>query len=112
MTEQPNTPTVTAVEADFFRTIMEFYTKTTTLVRQASLDDEKKKVVSERINALLDDVTAEIKRTKQWSLTEPLQVVYVEVERFVEELSGLPDGNNDKTAKPKIPRLKGKKNKP
>ena len=112
MTEQSKTPTVTAVEGDFFGAIMEFYTKTMTLVRQASLDEEKKKVVGKRINILLDDITAEMKRTKQWSLTGPLQAAYVEVKRLVDELSGLPDGDGDKKAKPRSRRLKGKKNKP
>ena len=86
MPEKPNTPTVTAVEGDFFGGIMEFYTKTTALLRESSLDDDKRKVVVDRIKALLDDATAEMKRTKQGNFTERLEAAYEDVKRFVDEL--------------------------
>jgi len=56
------------------------------LVRHSSLDDEKLKVVADRIKTLLDTVTAEMKQT---NLTERLEAAYGEVKWLVDELSGL-----------------------
>ena len=101
MPEQP----LAAAETDLFGAIFGFHTKTLTLVRQASLDDEKKNVVAERIKTLLDDATAEVKRTHQWNFTERLEAAYEDVKRLVDELSHSDDG---KKVKPKTRR----KNKP
>ena len=111
MPEQPKQP-LAAVETDLFGAIFGFHKKFMTLLRESSLDDEKQNVVADRIKALLDDAKSEMERTKQWSLTEPLQAIYEEAKRLVDELSVLPDGDNDKKAKPKTRRLKGQKNKP
>jgi len=59
-----------------------------TLLRQSSLDDEKMKVVADRIKSLLEAATAEAKGTRQTNLTERLEAAYSEVERLVNELSG------------------------
>lgn len=93
--KQPPQPPLAAVEADLFGAILGFHKKTMTLLRQASLNDEKLNVVADRIKSLLDDATAEVKRTQPLNLTERLEAAYQEVRRLVNELSGFPDGGKD-----------------
>ena len=96
MTEQsptpPFPPTLASVEADSFGAAFGFHKKTMTLLRESSLDDEKMKVVADRVNKLLDHTTAEMKRTQQMDIKERLEAAYDEVKRLVDELSGLSDG--------------------
>ena len=95
MTEQPNKPHLASVEADLFGAIFGFHKKTMTLLRQSPLDDEKLNVVADRIKTLLDNATAEVKRTQQLNLTERLEAAYDEVRRLINELSGFPYGGKD-----------------
>jgi hypothetical protein len=85
--KQPNTQSVAAVEVDLLGPIFGFHKKTVTLLRKSSLDDDKLKVVADRIKTLLDDANADVKQTKQISLTERLEAAYDEVKRLVDELS-------------------------
>ena len=80
-----------------------------TLSRESSLNDDKLKVVSDRIKALLDDATADMKATQQPNVAERLEAAYEEAKRLVDELSHTDDG---KKAEPRTRRLKGRKNKP
>jgi hypothetical protein len=109
MTEQPNNQPLASLEADLFGTLIAFHKKTVTLLRESSLDDEKLKVVGDRIKTLLDNAIAEMKETKQPNVAERLDAAYEEAKRLVEELSRSNDG---KKAKPRTRRLKGGKNKP
>ena len=109
MTEQPKKQPLAAVEADLFGGIMEFHKRTMTLLRESSLDDEKLKLVGDRLKTLLDDATADMKATQQPNLSERLEAAYEEAKRLVDELSHSDDG---KKAKPRTRRLKGRKNKP
>jgi hypothetical protein len=99
MTEQSpklsSPPTLASAEADWLRALFGFHTKTMTLLRESSLDDEKMKVVADRINNLLDDATAELKRTQQMNIKERLEAAYDEVKRLVDELLGLSDGGKN-----------------
>ena len=55
---------------------------------QADLDDDKLDGVADRIKQLLERVTAEIRRTKDFNNLEgPLESAYEEVKRLVDELS-------------------------
>jgi hypothetical protein len=60
MTEPPHQPPLASVEAGLFGDLFGFYTKVTELLRQSSLDDDKRKIVGKRIRTLLDEVTAEV----------------------------------------------------
>ena len=91
MTE-PKQPTLASVDADLFGTLFAFHKKTMTLLRQSSLDDEKMKLVGDRIKTLLDKVTAEMKQTQQFDLTQRLEAAYDEAKRLVDELSPSNDG--------------------
>jgi hypothetical protein len=92
MTEQPNKPSLASVEADLFGAVFGFHKKAMTLLRESSLDDEKLNVVADRIKALLDSATAEMKRTQQANIKERLEAAYDEVKRLVDQLSEVPDG--------------------
>lgn len=110
MTEQPNNPPLASVEVDLFGVLFAFHKKVMTLLRAASLDDEKLKIVSDRIETLLGNATAEMKTTPQVNVAERLEAAYEEVKRLVDELSH--HGDNDKQANPRTRRLKGRKHTP
>jgi len=85
-------PKLASFESDLAGSLFGFFTKTITLLRESSLDDDQKKVVGERINTLIDNAKVEMQRTKQLDLSEPLQAAYDEIKRLVDELSGNADG--------------------
>jgi len=91
MDEQTNEPrdkpNLASFEADLFGAIFGFHNKTMTLLRQSSLDDDALDLVADRIKQLLDDATAEMKRTKDMNLAGPLESAYEEVKNMVDELS-------------------------
>ncbi len=111
MTEQTQ-PKLASVEADLFGTLLAFHKKTMRLLRESSLDDEKLKVVADRIKTLLDDATAEMKQSQPLNLAERFEAAYEEAKRLVAELSRSHESGKDVKAKPKSRRLKGQKSKP
>ena len=92
MTEKPpSPPTLASAEADWFGALIGFHTKTMTLLRESSLDDEKMNVVGYRIKTLLANTSAEMEKTQRFNVTERLEAAYDEVKLLVDELSGLSD---------------------
>jgi len=91
MPDQPQKPrlqtTLASVESDLLGAILAFHKKVMTLVRGASLDDEKITVVAARIKTLLDEAAAEVKQTQQLNIKKRLETAYEEVKRLVDELS-------------------------
>ena len=85
MAEQPNNPLLATVETGLFGTLFRFHKKAMNLLRESSLDDEKRKVVANRLNTLLDETTAEINQTQQLKLADRLEAIYEEVRRLVDE---------------------------
>ena len=77
---------LTDMEQDLFGVLFEFHKKTMDLLRNSGLDDDKLESVSKRITQLLADATAEMKRTKNLSLSGLLDAAYEEVKRMVDEL--------------------------
>ena len=106
MTEQSDKRPLASVEADLFGVLFAFHKKTVTMLRESSLDEEKMKVVGDRIKTLLDKVTAEMKPTQQFDLTQRLDAAYEEAKRLVDELSQSDDGDKETTAKPRKARKK------
>lgn len=92
MTEKTQKPSLASIEADLFGTLFGFHEKTMALVRQSSLDDEKLRIVADRMNSLLDSVTAEIKERKEFNLTDRLEAAYSEVKRLIDEVSAGKNG--------------------
>jgi len=80
-------PSLAAVETDLFGTLFGFHQRVATLLRQSSLDDAKLKMLSKRIELVIQNVTAEMKRTRDLNLTGRLDSAYEEIRCFVEELS-------------------------
>jgi hypothetical protein len=78
------------LEADWIGTLFGFHMNTMTLLWESSLDEDKKKIVADRIKTLLDDTTAVADAAIEHQ--ERLETAYDEVERLVDELSGLSDG--------------------
>jgi uncharacterized membrane protein YukC len=106
MNNQPDNRPLASVEGDLFGTLFAFHKKTMTLLRESSLDDEKKNVVADRIKKLLDEATTAMKQSQPINLAETLDAAYEEAKRLVDELSGAND--DGKKAKPR----KSRKNKP
>lgn len=108
MTDQPNNPPLASVEADLFGVLFGFHKKVMKLLRESSLDDEKMKVVGDRIKTLLEETTADMKQLQPINLSERLEAAYEEANRLVDELRQSDDSDKEKAAKPK----KGRKKKP
>ena len=87
MAEDADKPDLASVEVDLFGALLGFHQKTVTLLRQSSLNDEKRKLLSERINLATQTVLDELKRSKTWKLTGLLESAYEDIRRFAEELS-------------------------
>ena len=95
MTKSTGTPNLASLEGDLFGTLFGFLMKSMTLLRESSLDDEKRKLVADRLNSLIADVTAEMTQSQQVNLTERLEAIYDEVKRLIKELSGNSDGSRN-----------------
>jgi hypothetical protein len=86
--KQPAEPNLSFTEGNLFGALFSFHEKTTDLLRQSSLDDDELKLVTGRIETLLEDATAEMKRTKDFSnLAHRLEAAYAQLTRLVDELS-------------------------
>ena len=85
--KRQDNPDLASFETDLFGTLFGFHRKAMDLLRNSGLDDDKMKLVADRICQLLDDATAEMERTKNLDLSGPLESAYEEVKRMVEELS-------------------------
>jgi hypothetical protein len=90
--EPPAEPNLASIEENLFGVLFEFHTKAMDLLRQSALDDDELNLVADRIKTLLDDITAEIKRTKDCNVAGRLEAAYDDVKRLVDELSGSDDG--------------------
>jgi len=112
MTEQPKKQPLASVEAELFGTILGFHKKAITLLRESSLDDEKLKVVGDRIKTLLDDATADMKATQQANLSERLEAAYEEAKKLVDELLSSQDAGKAEKSKKNKGRAVRRKNTP
>jgi hypothetical protein len=86
-------------KADVFGALSGFYKKIITLLRQSSLDEEKKKLAGELISQLLENVTEETKCSRDWHVAERLESAYEEVKRLVDELAN-PHGSGHSGTSP------------
>ncbi len=87
-TDSPqDNPDLASLETNLVGTLFGFHERTMALLRNSGLDDDKIKLVGDRIGQLLREVTTEMERTKNLDLSGPLVSAYEEVRRLVEELS-------------------------
>ena len=87
-------PDLASFEANALGAVFGFYEKTITLLRQSSLDEEKKKVAGERIGQLMQNVSDEVERSGDWNVAKRLDSAYEEVKRLVDELANPHGGVN------------------
>jgi len=85
--KSPDKSNLAAFEGNLFGALFGFHKKAMDLLRNSGLDDDKLELVSERIEQLLADATAEMKRTKNLNLAGPLDSAYEELKSMVDELS-------------------------
>jgi hypothetical protein len=93
--EPPADPNIASVEENLCGALFGFHKKAMDLVRQSALDDEKLTLVADRINTLLDDISDEVKRTKDWKVAARLEAAYDDVNRLVDELSSSDKGGKE-----------------
>jgi hypothetical protein len=83
-----DSPSLGPIEGNLFGVLFGFHQKAMALLREADLDDDKLDGVADRIKQLLDGVTAEMTRTKDFNKLEgSLESAYEEVRRLVVERS-------------------------
>ncbi|MEO2032770.1 MAG: hypothetical protein ABGZ35_11860 [Planctomycetaceae bacterium] len=92
--KRPAEPTLSTIEGNLFGELFGFHKKVMELLRNAKLSDDKLELVSERIEQLLGDVTAEINRSKTLDLAGQLESAYEEGKSMVDELSVFHDGRS------------------
>ena len=92
--KRPAEPTPSTIEGNLFGELFGFHKKVMELLRNAKLSDDKLELVSERIEQLLGDVTAEINRSKTLDLAGQLESAYEEGKSMVDELSVFHDGRS------------------
>jgi hypothetical protein len=90
--EPPAEPNLASVEENLFGVLFEFHTKAMDLLRQSALDDDELNLVADRIKTLLTNMTAEVERTKDFTVAGLLEAAYDDVKRLVDELSSSDDG--------------------
>jgi len=83
----PDPPSLPSVEGNLFGALFGFYQKAMALLREADLDDEKLDVAAERIGQVLEEVTANVTRTKDFNSKGPLESAYEEMKQLLDELS-------------------------
>lgn len=90
-------PDLASFEADAFGALFRFYERTVTLLRQPSLNEEKKKVAGEHICRLMRSVTEDVQRSRDWHVAGRLESAYEEAKRLVDDLSN-PHSSGDNGA--------------
>ena len=79
---------ISSIETGLVGALFGFHRRVVTLLRQSSLDGAKLKMLSERIELVIQNVTAEIERSQDVNLAERFELAYEEIRCLVEELSG------------------------
>jgi len=85
--EPQEQPDLASFETDLFGAVFGFYQRVVTLLRQSSLDDAKVRVLGERIELVMQNITDEMERSRDWNLAGRLESAYDELRCFAEELS-------------------------
>ena len=81
-------PSFASVEEDVFEALAGFQQRVVAMLRQSSLDDGTAKVLSRHIKLVIQDITAEMKGSRDFNLARRLESAYEEIRRLVEDLSG------------------------
>jgi hypothetical protein len=88
-------PDMASLEDDLFGTLFGFHQRVMSLLRQSSLDEGRLKLAGDRIKQVIQNVTDEIKRTRQFNVAERFESAYEEVRRLIEDLSSEQDRSKE-----------------
>lgn len=90
--KRPSEPDLCPQEVELLGALFSFCNKSLVLLQQSSLDDEKRKIVGDRIKSVVADIRDEIKRTEDLDMSGRLEAAFEEIERLVDELSSGEEG--------------------
>ena len=76
-----------SVEGDLVEGLFGLYQKIRVLLRQPWLDEKKANLLPERIDLVMQNLIDEMEHSRDFNLTERLEVAYEEIRRYAEELS-------------------------
>jgi hypothetical protein len=76
-----------SLESDLFGMMISFPRKVTLLIEQAELGGEGTMAATEKINQILDNITAEMTQTKDFDIKKQLDAAYEEMRRFLHGLA-------------------------
>ena len=80
-------PSFASAETDIVEALAGFQQRVVTVLRQSSLDDGTAKVLSRHIKSVIQEITDEMKGSRDFDLAERLESAYEEIRRLVEDLS-------------------------
>ncbi len=80
-------PSFASVEEDVFEALVGFQQRIVTMLRQSSLDDGTAKVLSRHIKSMIQNITDEMKGSRDFDLAGRLESAYEEIRRLVEDIS-------------------------
>jgi hypothetical protein len=80
-------PDLASVEANLFGALAGFCEKITNRMQESSLGKDKATVVAKRIKVMIQNITDEIKRSRNFDLAGRLESAYEEIRRLVEDRS-------------------------
>ncbi len=81
-------PSFASVEEDIFEALAGFQQRVVTMLRQSALDDGTAKVLSRHVKSVIQEITDEMKGSRNFNLAERLESAYEEIQRLVADLAG------------------------
>jgi hypothetical protein len=85
--KKPTAPNLSFLETDLFGTLLEFNKKIVELLQQLAVDDEGKALANQRVESMINDITADIGRSQDFNLKNRLESVYDEMKRLLDEVA-------------------------
>jgi hypothetical protein len=76
-----------SLEVDLIGAVMDFHQKTTRMLRESGLSNEKLTLIANRTKLLTDRIVDELKQPQSFNLETRLDAAYLEVKEYVNELS-------------------------
>jgi len=80
-------PSFASAETEILEALARFKQRVVIMLRQSSLDDGTAKVLSRHIKSVIQEITDEMKGSRDFDLAERLESAYEEIRRLVEDLS-------------------------
>jgi hypothetical protein len=87
MAEDANKPSFALAEEDIFEALAGFQRRVVSMLRKSSLDEGTAKVLFRHVKFVIQNITDEMKRSRDFDLAGRLESAYEEIQRLVEDLS-------------------------